>query len=137
MPNWLIALAGAIPAAIISWLLHTVDIDRIEKKAQTQQEDLRAADKKQCDTDKSITKEANDALQKDHDNIAARYAQLMQQPQTCVPISNPSQLSRSGKSGHAGQNGVPSGALRQYAAECEQYRRTLKICITFANSLPK
>lgn len=92
------------------------------------------ADNKQCNIDKQISRETNDQLQKDRDSIADRLTTLlMQQPAKCVPVTGKTQLSTSGKPGHAGQNGIRSQWLRQYAAECETYRREVTSCVGFIN----
>ena len=135
--NWLSALAGAIPVAIIAWLLHSVDVNHINAKHEAALIAQRVEDQKQCDMDKNLTKEANDALQKDRDTIAARLnSLLMQHPAGCVmPVPHSSQLPSSGKGKHAGQNGGRAGVstdwLREFAAECEGYRTEVEACTKF------
>lgn len=135
--NWISFAAGALLVLLIGGLAHIVDVDHIEKKQATALIDQQASDKRVCDSDKAITKESNDALQKDHDAIAARLTKLMQQPAACVPVSQPAQLCITGKTGHAKQNGISSSWLRSFAAECEGYRRELNTCIDFTNHLPQ
>lgn len=129
--NWIMVALGAIPTAILAFLLHTLDVDHLKHKQETELVAQQAADKQVCDSDKAITKESNDALQKDHDAIAARLTQLLQSPATCVSISQPAQLPSSGQSKHAGSHGISSSWLRSFAATCEGYREELNTCIDF------
>lgn len=129
--NWLMVALGAIPTAILAFLFHTLDVDHLKHKQETQLIEQQATDKQVCDNDKAITKESNDALQKSHDAIAARLAQLLQQPATCMPLSQPAQLPSSGQSKHAGSHGISPNWLRSFAATCEGYREEVNTCIDF------
>lgn len=98
-------------------------------------DEQKKSDNQQCNTDKLITKEANDDLQKDRDAISAKLAALeLQHPATCIPVTGKAQLP-AGTGQHAGQNGagVSSDWLREYAAECEGYRSEVTTCIDFVN----
>lgn len=93
------------------------------------------ADIAECNNDKAITKEANDALQKDRDIIARKLASArLQHPMRCVSVSNGAQLPPGG-SEHARQDGISPDWLREYAAECEEYRGEIGVCIKFINQI--
>lgn len=90
----------------------------------------KTADAQACTDAQAITKETNDALQKDRDAIAQRLSALELQPSTCVPVTDKAEPPASGGK-HAGSNGVTSRALREFAATCEEYRVGLKWCEEF------
>lgn len=110
-------------AFFLSYLLHTVDIDRIEAKQRIELAEQQAALNKQCDDQKKLTNETNDALQKDRDTIAAKLAASKRlQPTRCVVPTTGVANNTSGGGKHAGSYGVTSDALYEYSAECETYR---------------
>lgn len=76
-------------------------------------------DNAKCESDKLLTKGANDALQTDRDRIAAKLAGLKRlHPERCVPVvASPAKLTISA-GGFSGAHGVASGALRDFAADC-------------------
>lgn len=75
-----------------------------------------------CQTNQTLTKEANDALQKERDTIAGRLARAKRVQQSrCVPVSNASNTQPT-RAEHAGSNGISSDWLLDYAAQCETYR---------------
>ena len=95
----------------------------------------KAEDVNACTQAQQTTKEANDALQKDRDDIAARLASLkLQHPAACVPVACKAHIPARGDE-HAGQDGAGFGLntdwLRDYAAEAELYRSQLMVCTTF------
>lgn len=132
MPNWIFIAAGAVPALLLAWLLHTVDVDRIEAAQKVAIADQQAADKKTCDSDKSITKEANDALQKSNANCSARVSKLMRLQAQCVPLSRPAQLAGDKQPGSGGSDGLSTLWLQGFAEQCKEYRDTLIICEDYA-----
>lgn len=132
--NWIQIAGGAVAAFALSWLLHTVDVNIIEKRHAAAIEAQKTADIQQCNIDKQITRQANDNLQKDRDDITRKYDDLrMHKPMRCVVPSKPSELS-SGGVGYARQNGISPDWLRGYAAECEVYRRSVVTCVAFLGS---
>lgn len=132
--SWIQIGGGAVAAFLLSWLLHTVDVDRLERNFKNDMAKQIAADVLQCNIDKQITREANDALQKDHDIIANRLAALkLQRPKTCVPVTSKAQLSAD-RPEYAGSYGITSDALREYAADAEGYRSALITCDKFLDA---
>lgn len=127
-PYFILGAVGALLACFIAggatgW--HEKAI-RVSALLEAQQ----AADQQTCAKAQQITKEAQNALQKDHDDIAAKLAALkLRHPGTCVPVPGKTQLPASGGK-HAGQDGagVSTDWLRDYAAESETYRASLVIC---------
>jgi len=95
--------------------------------------DQQATDKKECEQAQQVTKEANDALQKNRDIISAQLDALkLQHPATCVRIARPAKLSSGGAEyANANGNGLSSDWLRSYAAKCEEYRGEVTVCTTF------
>lgn len=88
-------------------------------------------DQANCEKAQQVTKDANDALQKDHDSIAAKLRSLKLQHNSTVvvPVTSGANLSGRGNQ-HAGQNGnaLSTDTLRDYAAEAEQYRSQFVVC---------
>ncbi len=126
--NWGIFSAGALVAALLSFLLHMVDVDRIEKNQRdalaTQKTELLTA----CSTAQVITKGANDDLQNGRDAIDSKLAGLngLHKADTCiVPTTSDANPSASGgrPTGHNG-TAVSTKQLRTFAAhECARYRQ--------------
>lgn len=124
--NWLLLLGGAIPALALSWLLHTVDVSRLEAKQRDALQTQATALKAQCTKDKEITTHAAQTYQ---DQIGALNRQLnalrlRPRPKCIMPVTRPSpQLdAASGKGKPAGSYGVSTGWLYDYAGEAERYR---------------
>lgn len=131
--SWIQVIAGAAAGAALSWLIGSAYVSHVEKEWAAKVEAQKTADAAQCNNDKQITKEANDALQKDRDTIARRLAALkLQAPAACVPVTGTANLYGGGPE-HAGQNGISSDWLREYAAEAETYRSEVITCIKFIN----
>lgn len=96
-------------------------------------ESQRTADAQLCAAAQQKTRQANDQLQKDRDDIAARLAAYsMRSTPACVSVSRKTDLSNR-VSGLAGGNGAGIAAnwLREYAAQAENYRRQLVTCNGF------
>ncbi len=80
---------------------------------------------KVCESDKQTTKEAQDALQKQYTIIADKLAATKRmRPAACIIPQHPDSSNVASIGGkYAGQNGISSDWLRDYAAECETYRQ--------------
>lgn len=124
---WLIAIAVAFVAGGgLGWyerVLREPAMFEAQKKT----------DAAECTAAQLITKETNDDLQKDRDDITQRRVALgMQQPAACVPVSSAPYL-RGNRPEYAGQAGIGlnSDWLRDYAAECESYRTKITRCVNF------
>jgi hypothetical protein len=136
--NWIQFGLGAIAAAALSWLLHTVDVNRLEKihagelKAQaTRLESI-------CTADQKLTKGKNDELRKDRDAIARRLADYKRLHPASPVIPAPSREAIVGKAreGYAGGYGAVAGStdeFRDYGAECELIRRDFRSCDSFVD----
>lgn len=130
-PYIILAVLGAILASfigggILGW--HEKGL-RVPALLEAQKN----TDKETCDADKKLTKDTNDALQKDRDAIARKLASLkLQHPATCVPVTNPTNVLTS-NGGLPGQNGkgISSDWLRNYAADAKLVQSELANCISF------
>lgn len=133
--NWIQIGGGAIAAFALSWLLHTVDVDRIEAEQQAaltaQEEKLHA----ECANDKAITKGVDDDLQAKNTALTRRIGELKRvQPSTCiVPAPNPSVSGNAAPGGtvSAGAHGITTNALYDFAFDAERYRLQLIACQDF------
>ena len=113
--NWKL-LAIAIPSAllalqVLSWRSEALKVPGLESALSN------------CEAGKRITTEANDALQKDRNTIAARLAAAKRVRANCVLVSSPANPGET-RAEHARRNeqGISSHWLLDYAAVCEQYR---------------
>ncbi len=121
--NWFNIGIGAAGAFALSFLLHTVDVAWIEARHRTELVNLETSLKEKCESDKQITKDANDGLQKQIGIIAGKLAASKRLRATCiVPVTGKDNPAAAGGK-HAGQNGISSDWLRDYAADCETYRQ--------------
>lgn len=127
LKNW----QGALAAFLLSYALHYAAASYVEARHEEELTAQKTALTAQCDKEKTTTKEANDALQRDRDFIAARLVRLKRMQLTsCVPVSSSSNNSDSGD-GHAGAHGLRSEFLLDFAAECEGYRSTVIVLDKF------
>lgn len=118
------AIIGAAGALFVAFLLHTVDVDRLESNQRSElanQEKLLAG---RCHDDKAITKESNDDVSSAFIAINNRLRSDLMQSTTPVilPATYPTNIPASG--------GKPSRPvrinikrLREYGATCEEYRQ--------------
>ncbi len=92
----------------------------------------------QCAEEQKLTKGANDALQKSVFDITAKLntAKRVHHSLCVRPISGVAEHPAGGRE-HAGQNGISTDWLRDFAAECEQYRSEVIILNDFGNKLNK
>ncbi len=127
LKNW----QGALAAFILSYALHYASVAYLEGKHEKALSDQKTALNAQCDKDKATTKEAQDALQRNYDSIAARLARIKRvQPARCVPVPRTPNDSGSGD-GYVGAHGISSEFLLDFAAECEGYRSTVIVLDKF------
>lgn len=134
--NWIQFAIGAAAAFGLSFLLHTVDVDRIEATQRSalaaQESQLNAA----CEARQKITKEANDALQAALNTTATKLAVAKRVHLSHCVVTTDGKLAGSAANGgqHAGQNGISSDWLRDYAAECENYREEVIVLDNFGKA---
>lgn len=122
--NNLKTIAAVAAALVVAYALHSLSMAAAEAEKRKALSEQAALYTSQCDADKAKTKEANDALQKSADDIAARLARYKRlHPNTCVMPQADGTLPAGGGAGHAGGDGVSTDWLREYAAQCEAYRR--------------
>lgn len=113
LKNWKELTIALIVLAI------TLQVNHWREKAN--QLDKVKAELSSCELGKKTTKEANDALQKDRDVIAARLANSKRMYSSCVSVSSTANSAPGGKQ-YARQDGLSTDWLLEYAAECETYR---------------
>ena len=113
---WIKILAVALPSAllvlqVLSWRSDAHKLPGVEAALTS------------CNEGKLLTKETNDALQKDRDRIARRLADAKRVPKTCVLVSGRTDPVGVGAE-HAGRDGkgISGEWLLGYAATCETYR---------------
>jgi hypothetical protein len=126
MINWVQIVGGAVAAFALSWLLHTVDVNRIDKNWQEKLDTQKAETEAACLKDKKLTEENSREYQSKLSDLAGKLAAVKRvQPARCVvPVA--------GKAGggdatapanvNAGLDGVGTDSLFSFAGECEQYR---------------
>jgi len=78
----------------------------------------------ECNQAQRTTRETNDELQKNRDDIARKLADLKRvRGEKCLLVAGKTDIITGGKSGYDGE--VRYGDLLEYGAECERYRREL------------
>jgi len=75
-----------------------------------------------CADKQKKLEDANDDLQSKLSVIGKRLASSKLQPAMCAIIKSGVAVNPAGGGEHAGQNGLSTGWLNEYAAECETYR---------------
>lgn len=128
-------LAAAIATAALAWLLHSVDVHRLEAKHQRNLVSNAAAIQAECTADKRLTAEVSNDYQT---RIAALNNELAAvkrlRPSKCVvptPIPAPGRNEATSRTKPAEEDGVTSDALYDFAGEAEQYRLQLIACQAF------
>lgn len=115
--NWRLAVI-LVPAVILalqvlSWRNQALQLPRVKDALSS------------CESGKLLTKETNDALQKDRDVIARKLSAVKRvQPVSCVTPARKPDLIYAGRE-YARADGSVAGTsddFRDYAAECETYR---------------
>lgn len=131
-------IAGALGAVILAFIAggffgYQYRASKVPAELTAQQ----VVDTQACAKTQDITKGSNDDLQKDRDAIAAKLADSVRQPPTCVPVARPTHVCPSGGK-HAGHNdpsapasGLTTSWLNTYAATAETYRSELGVCAAF------
>ncbi len=122
--NWLYSAAGGLSVFVIFLLFHIIDVDRIEDDYKNQLKQQKTQLEKTCADDKATTERGQHELQTRYDDITGKLAAAKRmQPSRCVvpTITGTAHAPAVGPE-HAGQNGISSDWLRDYAAECESYR---------------
>lgn len=134
--NWKTIL-GVIATAALCYLLHTVDVDRIEADNAATVKAQIESDKTACINAQNITKGVDDGLSKNLTGLDADYAAALGKlrQQSAAP-SNPAAASGVGHGTacptiNARAHGIDSGALLSYAKDAEHYRLQLTSCQTF------
>lgn len=124
--SWIQIGIGSIAAFALSWLLHTVDVNRIDNNWQDKLDAQKVEILKSCADDKKLTEDVSHDYQ---NKLAALNKQLstikLHQPSRCVmPIAGKASSGTGGdsKGKYVGQDGVDSDALYDYATTCEHYR---------------
>lgn len=133
--NWkVVAASGA--TAVLGWLLHTVDVDRIEAQQRLQIEEQVKVDTNSCNADKAITEGISHDYELEINNLSKQLGDLQRvRPNVCVTIASKPPAGRDAATSQpkpVGQDGgVNSDALYSLAAEGERYRLQLGACQKF------
>jgi hypothetical protein len=126
-----------ILTAALAYVLHSLDVYRLEDQQRNALTELADNDKKQCDADKKITEGVSHDYQAQLSNLSTQLANLKRvRPSRCVAVSVASPASGRNASPPTGQlpnpnAGVTSDALYDYAAEAERTRLQLIACQQF------
>lgn len=118
-------IAASVATFCICFLLHTVDVDRIEHKQAKALTDQATQLTLACIADKQITEGVSNEYEKKITNLNKQLAaKRMQSPHCIVPVTiTPIRLdAKAGTDQHGGQNGVTDIALFDFSGEAERYR---------------
>lgn len=134
--NWKVVLT-AIAVGTLAFLLHTLDVYRLEDAQKTAVDAAVKSVSDKCNENNKISEEVSNDFKKKSDDLAAELARAKRvRPTTCVPVLVTNPASGSNGSAGSGQSavkngGVASDALLDLAAEGERYRLQLIGCQTF------
>lgn len=137
-------IIGAVLASLlvggIGYSLHSIDVDRLERKKVDAVAAQKTLDTNQCNADKAKTQGANHDLQINLNAVRTELDRLKRvQPAKCVPIAGTA--SKTGIAGlhgkHAEQNdqGIRSEWLLDYGAQCESIRISYNVCKKFVDDV--
>ena len=134
LSNWKIILA-VVATAFVAYLLHALDVYRIEKNQEATIQEQIQHDNQQCTAEKAITEKVSNDYQKKLTDLSQQLnAVKLRQPTHCVvPAAKPT-LSSHGSAVptvDVSQDGVTSDALYDFAGEAEKYRLQLTECQAF------
>jgi hypothetical protein len=115
--NWRLIVILSAAVALFGAGLHVRGLIA-DKRLESQKNSLI----KECNQSKHTLMEANDALQSKVSIVSKRLADSKRLPAVCVRVNSGMANNSADRGEHAGQNGLSTGWLREYAAECETYR---------------
>lgn len=131
--------AGALAAFAISWMLHMIDVTRIENNWRDKMEAAIADVAKACADSKKLTEENDREYTKQIDDLGRKLAAAKRmQPTRCiVPVAGQAGVGDGRAAGDKlhRQNGVTSDALFDFAGECERLRVQVISLQSFINGV--
>lgn len=133
LTNWRF-FAGAATAFAVAYMLHSLDINRLENR---QRAELAAAVQKaneQCQKDKQLTTEVSHGYQIKITALNSQLAAYKLRPSKCiVPVAVPTARHDAATACPVipGAHGVPSDSLYDYAGDAEKTRLQLLSCQGF------
>ncbi len=129
------AIGGSLVTLLVAWGLHSGVVGIMKMRHANELRMQKETLIEQFEKQKKVTEEVSNEYQKQITNLNSRVATLRSvRPTQCiVPASTPTDGHNAGTSGsgHAGQNGVTTSALYEYAGDAERYRIQLTSCQTF------
>ena len=134
LANWKTIL-GIVATAALAYLLHTMDVNRLEAKERADIAAQQTADAQSCNADKKITEEVSHDYEAKIRALNSQLDAIRLRPNVCVTVAPRPAAGRNATasvSKPARQNaGVDSDALFSIAAEGEHYRLQLIACQAF------
>lgn len=130
-------ILAVIATAALAYLLHTVDVDRIEANNAATIKTQIESDTKTCATAQNITKGTDDALTSKTNGLDTDYLAALNSLREQSAASHNSPAASGVNHGtacpsiHVCKNGVDAGALLSYAKDAEHYRLQLSSCQSF------
>lgn len=122
---WEIIVAAIVTAAT-AWILHSMDVQRIESKNHAVLIAQQTALEEKCASEKKITEESSREYESKIDalNIRINDSKRMRENYCIVPIAGPTNggLGVASSRGHVGSHGVPIEEFYDYAGTCERLR---------------
>jgi hypothetical protein len=133
--NWKVILA-VVCTAVLGYLLHAVDVARLEAKQRAAITDQVATDTKSCNEAKKITEDVSNDYRQKSETLATQLADAVSlRKSQCVIVSTTGSSCRNNGTAQTGkptsQDGVTATALLNLAAEGEGYRLQLSACQDF------
>jgi len=124
LSNWKVISAAALAFAM-AYMLHSIDINRIEAKHKQALAAQVIFDITQCSNSKQPTKEGNENYQKLIADRDATIASLSKRPARCLYVNRAANDPKSGSIQPGEGNGLPSEVLYRFSGFCEADRAGL------------
>lgn len=121
---------GAVAAFALSFLLHTLDVHRIDAAWQIKLAAQKANIETKCADDKRLTEENSLEYENQINDLASKLAAAKRlRPSRCiVPATGQAAVGNraAAPNKYAGLDGINSDTLIDFAGECEHYRIQIK-----------
>lgn len=129
-------IVATILTFILSYGLHRLDVYRLEDNQRQALEEQSVSLQNNCKKVQAITEGVSNDYHKKIINLNASLVALKRvQPSRCVPLSTANATRGNNDSNtpsiNAGQDGVTSEALIDFAGDAERYRLQLNACQAF------
>ncbi len=86
LPWYVHAIAGSLATLAVCWMLHSIDVNRLEKSWTKQESDAVEKQAKQCDNSKQPKKEADHVSENNTAHLLDTCLGKLQHAPKCIPV---------------------------------------------------